>query len=93
MKCPFVSRGRLEAAEQTIRILENWLASARAERDRYLDALLDREPTRSVKDITVEEGDSKRVKGYTTPFDSMVSRFDDARRQGPISKKFKVRLG
>jgi hypothetical protein len=92
MKSPFVSRGRLEAAEQTIRILENWLASARSERDKYLDLLLDKGATVPTAQ-TVEEDDSKTVRGYTTPFDRLTSRFDDARRQGPIPEKFKVRLG
>lgn len=96
MKLPWVSRARLEDAEARFAVVD-------AERRELLDRLLG-DPrdhvrvsqARAVERVEEEPVEQSDVQGtpvsFSTPFDRVLTRFDDARRGGKVSPQFRARM-
>ena len=94
MQWPWVSRYRLEAAEQR-------LEQVNAERERLLALLLARpEPMQPPPVAAVEaiqepvnvEQEQGEPAAFSTPFDRLGNRFEQARKSGTIPAQFKARI-
>jgi hypothetical protein len=84
---PFVSRGRFED-------LERQFSASECERRELLIRLLNQmekaQESTSVPPAT--QPNNEAPSAYTTPFDSIGSRFDQAKRQGKVPAQFKARM-
>lgn len=95
MKLPWVTR---EHHEETKRLLETRVAELCRENRELLDRLLMRnEPERHVVEPAVDAepcavAEQAAPQSYTTPFDSVLTRFDTTFRNGKVPNEFKARI-